>query len=614
MKSRTHLDKANENNRNCFAWKDKEREIYSRSYAIIRFVIDQNCETLETGFNSGLEGRFDRDLIVRICDSKLSDYSAVIGIITEQIIIQTAEIMMQLFDVYKFDYHSFPEKIITSASSRGDSPSFKNHLAFYRAENGKKIGYIVSTELSNEIDIRRLKSWISEYRLDGVKVYRLSEEPRSPRTIGELANYENPYIQTISIRDFFTLTPCFKYDTYKDFIETLNLEIQNIIGYKIITIPDAHNVDLKDLIDVHLQKQQFTDRLRTELYAEYKKKIAYGTLVDFPKKIEEQICIIEKNYIQRKLYRALIGSAPFAESFVSSEWYYLSNTVTNAIEQTAIVAGYIKSVEQLLYSIIFLYKNEKLSNGKELTIKRKNAKQYKGKAQYIELSADENEIDSSFGPLIGCINYSEHLELWEVEDVVKDYVVSQLHSFRCNIRNDFFHKNNVSPSEIAEIRNAALYLHFLLLGTLKIPYSKEEKLGITEYEDLSYEEFEKKIDSLLVSLSANQNESSIHFSLRDTHNRSQLRWHLSVFIYEHPDEEIHDGVVYKSIGQSTTLVHNNEHYELLWDSYKDVDTFSRDFCVLLQEYLRKGRYALTLKSYSQITIGQFYRIDKTLYE
>ena len=43
---------------------------------------------------------------------------------------------------------------------------------------------------------------------------------------------------------------------------------------------------------------------------------------------------------------------------MSSEWYYNIHTVTGAINETGLVTGYLKSIEQLLYALIRLSINK----------------------------------------------------------------------------------------------------------------------------------------------------------------------------------------------------------------------------------------------------------------
>lgn len=67
--------------------------------------------------------------------------------------------------------------------------------------------------------------------------------------------------------------------------------------------------------------------------------------------------IINHNYHDIELYKAIVGESGFAESFISSEWYFRAHDDFSFLEQTAVIAGYLKSIEQLLFAIICLSMN-----------------------------------------------------------------------------------------------------------------------------------------------------------------------------------------------------------------------------------------------------------------
>ena len=81
---------------------------------------------------------------------------------------------------------------------------------------------------------------------------------------------------------------------------------------------------------------------------------------------QPQIDIMTKNYIDRGRWKAMVGSADFAISFITSEWNYQMYELTENLDLTSIVSGYLKSVEQLIWTII------KFQTGKAFKIKAKN--------------------------------------------------------------------------------------------------------------------------------------------------------------------------------------------------------------------------------------------------
>ena len=64
--------------------------------------------------------------------------------------------------------------------------------------------------------------------------------------------------------------------------------------------------------------------------------------------------IFYKNYIGRGLWRAMVGEANFAISFITSELNYQIYQMTENLDLTSVVTGYLKSIEQLIWTIIGL--------------------------------------------------------------------------------------------------------------------------------------------------------------------------------------------------------------------------------------------------------------------
>ena len=77
----------------------------------------------------------------------------------------------------------------------------------------------------------------------------------------------------------------------------------------------------------------------------------------------------------------------FADSFIASEWNYDVNQATGVLDQTGIIAGYLKSVEQLLYAVI------KLSIDKNKIIRLKNGEDGEFNSDNVEF------VNSTLGSL-----------------------------------------------------------------------------------------------------------------------------------------------------------------------------------------------------------------------
>ena len=67
-----------------------------------------------------------------------------------------------------------------------------------------------------------------------------------------------------------------------------------------------------------------------------------------------QIAKLDNNYLGRNRVKLMVGTGDFAKSFITSEWLYKKYVFSKELDNTYIVAGYLKSVEQLLFDIIII--------------------------------------------------------------------------------------------------------------------------------------------------------------------------------------------------------------------------------------------------------------------
>lgn len=67
---------------------------------------------------------------------------------------------------------------------------------------------------------------------------------------------------------------------------------------------------------------------------------------------------IREQFFDERTMLILIGTHDFAESIITAEWLYSSMKQAKAIDLTVIGTGYFKAVEQLLYELICLHKDE----------------------------------------------------------------------------------------------------------------------------------------------------------------------------------------------------------------------------------------------------------------
>jgi adenosylcobinamide amidohydrolase len=125
------------------------------------------------------------------------------------------------------------------------------------------------------------------------------------------------------------------YDDFKECVGQYNYNAEQKLGITVSAIPTKKAVEKHRAM---IQKELLSYFYKKELQTIFDEKEIMNMKERF-----------EKNYV------VLISNANFSKSLISSEWYYTLQVKTDAgIEQTAIVAGYLKSIEQLLFSILLV--------------------------------------------------------------------------------------------------------------------------------------------------------------------------------------------------------------------------------------------------------------------
>lgn len=234
-------------------------------------------------------------------------------------------------------------------------------------------------------------------------------------------------------------------------MRTFKEEMHQAIGYQITEICSPRNREkLKtDLLD-ELREFNYC-AVRDELYErdqnpEHNKgKLEHKT---FKK--------ILNNYLSQGLYSMMVGSKEYANSFLTSEWLLKKYCTLDELDNTFIVAGYLKSIEQLLWEIIRIVGKGRLLRDKVI-------------------SEENNDcIDTTLGSLEYFLSDNGNSDLFrDVFGVSKHYVIkylrTQLRKWRITYRNGYFHKDQLKDRDrIETIRREAIYLYMLILGSLDL--------------------------------------------------------------------------------------------------------------------------------------------------
>jgi len=208
------------------------------------------------------------------------------------------------------------------------------------------------------------------------------------------------------------------------------------------------------------------------------KKITERSIIKFPfeilrekraKKYElpkDDFIKIKDQFIGEKTYLVMLGDHHFSESLVTAEWLYDSMKKAQAIDLTVIGMGYFKAVEQLLFELICLHKNE---NRKGVCVDNDSIR--------------DNILDTTIGAMANF--YKDNLDILneKLSWRARKYIRETIFDYK-NLRNGYFHKDNIHNwDKIEEIRIESFSMIFLLLGAQKLTNDDLTQLGIPNNTD-----------------------------------------------------------------------------------------------------------------------------------
>ncbi len=232
--------------------------------------------------------------------------------------------------------------------------------------------------------------------------------------------------------------------TYKD-------EMHQAVGYQITEIFNSNNLErLKGLLEDEILGYQF-DRIKADRYVEL-----YADDSNFRDLNRSNFESIKTRFLNEGRYKLLFGESDFAKSYLTSEWLYKKYFSLEEMDNTFIVAGYLKSVEQLLWDIIYIVGQGRQVRG--VTIEEDNSEEIDttlGSLQYFITNYDNDDLfESVFGA-------STHF--------VMRYFRRQLSAWRDKYRNGYFHKHNLEKRDCIEaIRDETYFIYLMILGTISL--------------------------------------------------------------------------------------------------------------------------------------------------
>ena len=409
------------------------------------------------------------------------------------------DIIFRLLTLYKADW------------SKGTAPI----LFKCKVSSSSTVGYTFDDFYEND-DIDEI---CNENRIDKVFVIRTWKGAHAKEWVArENSQYESHgiAIRAIGISDFFASQ--FGEEEYQQFeaqLSTFLKEIYDLVGYRSIKFLSSMNLAAQKLVLEKKLLEYASKRMCYTIVDQTKPEVQKYLYVDgysFPTNVESTM---QSNFTKAGLYKVLLGSAEFAESFVTSEWLFHSLEGTEHYDYTSIISGYLKSVEQLLLQIVkanvdnnckITLKNNKKGDAIQAGVSRytfvfdKKKKGYvfrpipdgrEFKIEYIDLEATQMDyMDSDLGTFEYFLRNNPHIFFSQLQQQStvnqKTYcaiIADMVSCFRAECRNGYFHTHNLKDWDtVVKIRENALMLYTLLLGGCDLPSSKTVNLQMPAHD------------------------------------------------------------------------------------------------------------------------------------
>lgn len=303
-------------------------------------------------------------------------------------------------------------------------------------------------------------------------------------TSTELANIKGPFAKRnskrigVTLEDFFSSV--FSKESYNIFLEECRKAIDRakaIMSVKAAPLLMPTNmVSFKESV-----LQSFSPEIIKNANYIFSSKRRFGELT------EKDVAIINSVFFEDGMREAIVGTSLFSKSFITSEYLFRTIDKRLEIDYTTVVAGYLKSVEQLLY-LLYLR-----AFGNESEIKFWDAHN-KTERYYQKKTGDDAP---SIGELIRFVR--KNSDIWRISEKGKEYVYFCLDDYRQFCRNNHFHKDNIEQEKyelVVKIRNNTCICLYYLLGGFKFLKSGDKQKDIKEALGIKDYYFERLFNSI----------------------------------------------------------------------------------------------------------------------
>lgn len=346
--------------------------------------------------------------------------------------------------------------------------------------------YDLETEDVNRTDYNMIADALAEKanNVEKIHIY-IFRDCISMTTLAYLVNDDgdknaNGFVEVLPLHCFFDdLFGKEEYSTFSKYASLFQENCNSIISYKTVIAPT------KKTLEVFKKKK--SQMLKDMDYLAIANKGQSGNLS--VKEFEK----VKGSFLKNKMYKVMVSSNDFADSFISAEWSYdVYQYAMGELELTGIITGYLKSIEQLMYKIVRFHKNQGL-----------RIKTTHGYQRYT--SDNEDIIDSTLWSLNAFLT-SPQGKL-AISRSIRESIQEAVDLWRRYQRNGYFHKDNLYAvdNKISEVREQTIYLYFLLLGGIYFSSEERAELGVSEEEKLQnyseknvYKDFEKWMKDICI--------------------------------------------------------------------------------------------------------------------
>lgn len=309
---------------------------------------------------------------------------------------------------------------------------------FYILCDGEKIGYYLS--IQEKTDMPDLKQAVETGLSKRIVVVAKSNLVNNPHNSSKYCAYPYRHLTSyITLEEYFNRISPGEFEVFQEYIGRFNYDAEMMLGLVVSPIPTKRAIQRK------------REKVISEFESFFYKSALLSTFTS------DELDFLKERFRQCGIFK--LPSAPFIDSFVSSEWYFdLLASTDGEMEQTAIVAGYLKAIEQFLFALM-------LSRCNSLQFKLKTSDE-EHKLVVLTKGNKSNLLSMANNLLVSIDkNYGKALYKVYVNEIIGNSVQTFLHGFIKNTRNGYFHRDNLySFEEIKVIREQA-YCAFFLLGS-----------------------------------------------------------------------------------------------------------------------------------------------------